>query len=188
MKKSVFLRGLIQSITLIFVVNLMMISQMCANDETPVKLSFKDLQGKKVHISDYHGQVIVLNFWATWCPPCRDELPLLVKAQDAYASKGVVIIGASLDEKRAWKKIPSFVKKHHLNFPIWLNASADDLAKLDLGVAIPATVFIDQEGKIVGRILGQMREHEIQERLNWLLGDQTEPPPKAWVSHLDVAH
>lgn len=156
-----------------------------ADAGSPVALSFKNLQGKRVHVSDYRNQVVVLNFWATWCPPCRAELPLLLQAQHDYASKGVVILGVSLDDKHAKKDVEAFVKKQDLDFSIWVGASADDLKTLDMGQAIPATAFIDRDGRIVARILGQMRSGEIQERLDWLLSDRTGPPPRALVTHLD---
>ena len=158
-----------------------------AQAEDVIDVSGKDLQGQKVRLSDYRDQVVLLNFWATWCPPCRAEMPLLVKSYSEYASKGVVVVGASLDDKSTQKKIAGFAKKNQLDFPLWV-VSVDYLTKLNMGQAIPGTAFIDRDGKIVFRILGQLRDGEVEERLNWLLGDRSGPAPEALVSHLDAGH
>ena len=72
-----------------------------------------------------------------------------------------------------------------MGYPIWYGASGDELDKLKMGVAVPATAFLDQEGHIVARIMGEMRQGEIEERLNWLLGDRAGPAPAALVKHLE---
>lgn len=154
-----------------------------AQAESPVDMVFRDQQGKKVTLSDHRDQIVVLNFWATWCPHCRAEKPLVVQAHREYASKGVEFIGISLDDRSTRKQIPEYAKKHEIAFPIWFG-TPKDLGKLNLGESIPATVFIDRDGKVVGRILGRLRENDIQERLDWLLGDRTTPAPEALVSYL----
>src|SRR4051794_11676240 len=77
-----------------------------ASASRPVNLPFKDLAGKKVKVSDLRGKPVVLNFWATWCVPCRAEMPLLVDAEKQYAPKGVAFIAASLDDRTTRPKIP----------------------------------------------------------------------------------
>jgi thiol-disulfide isomerase/thioredoxin len=151
---------------------------------SPAKLTLKDLEGRKVRLEDYRSKLVVVNFWATWCGPCQAEMPLLVEAQQTYGPRGVVVVGVAVDEKDTRSQVPEFLAKHPVNFPIWLG-SPGDLDKLDLGIAIPATAFLDRDGRVVARIVGQMREHELQERLDWLTGDRTEPPPAPRVSHLD---
>jgi thiol-disulfide isomerase/thioredoxin len=148
-------------------------------------LTLKDSEGHRVRLSDYRGKVVVLNFWATWCGPCNAEMPALVEAEKNYGTRGVVFIGASLDDAKSKSKIPEFLGKYHVTFPIWLGATADDLAKLAMGPAVPATAFFDQEGHIVSRIWGQFREEEVKERLEWLTGPRTGPAPPALVKHLD---
>ena len=111
-------------------------------------------------------------------------MPLLVAAEKEYREKGIVFIGASLDDAKTRRNVPDFVTKHGVTFPVWAGATGDDLAKLALGEAAPATAFIDQEGLIVARISGEMRKEELDERLLWLLGGRKGLVPQPFVSHL----
>src|SRR5260370_13210650 len=77
-----------------------------AKKDSPADLALTDSGGKKVHLKDYRGKAVVVNFWATWCGPCREEMPMMVEAESAWKDKGVVFIGASLDEKETRKNIP----------------------------------------------------------------------------------
>jgi thiol-disulfide isomerase/thioredoxin len=155
-----------------------------AADSRPVNLPFKDMNGNKVKISDLRGKPVVLNFWATWCVPCRAEMPLFVEAEKEYAPRGVAFVGASLDEKQSRPKIPDFVGEFKIPFPIWVGASTMDLDDLKLGVALPATAFLDREGRIVGRVLGQITRQELYERLDWLAGNRQGPAPDPLVRHV----
>lgn len=156
---------------------------LCA-DAPKVDLTLQDASGQKVRLRELRGKPVVLNFWATWCIPCNDEMPMLVEMEKAYAARGVVFIGASLDDAKTKAKIPAFVAEHKIGFPVWYGASSDDLDKLKLGVAVPDTVFVDAEGHIVARILGQARADEVKERLEWLIGNKSGTPPQAVVKHL----
>jgi hypothetical protein len=111
-------------------------------------------------------------------------MPLLVELEKQYSARGVVFIGASLDEPKNRDKIPDFLRRHRVEFPVWYGATGDDLDQLKLGGAVPATAFVDAEGRIVARILGQARPEEVRERLEWLLSDRTGPPPLELVKHL----
>ena len=151
----------------------------------PVDLTLTDVVGKgRVHLHDLRGQVVVLNLWATWCGPCRAELPLLVAAERVYKGRGVTFVAASLDDAKSRPRIPEFIRQYGISFAVWTGATGDDLAKLGLGEAVPATAFLDAEGRIVARISGQIREGEINERLDWLLNGQKGTAPRAFVEHL----
>ena len=156
-----------------------------AGEPRKVDLTLKDAQGQKVHLRDYRGKVTVLNFWATWCAPCNAEMPVLVEAAKQYADRGVLFIGASLDDANTRDSIPAFVHKYSVTFPIWYGATADDLDKLSLGQVAPATAFLDEEGHVVARIEGQMREAELKERIEWLIGSRTGAPPESLIKHLE---
>jgi len=155
------------------------------SDAPKADLALKDADGHKVRLRDLRGKVVVLNLWATWCGPCNAEMPMLVDMEKRYADRGVVFIGASLDEAKTRGRIPAFLSEHHVTFPIWYGATADDLNQLNLGPAVPATAFVDSEGRIVARILGQARPEEVAERLDWLTGGKAGPAPQAVVRHLE---
>jgi thiol-disulfide isomerase/thioredoxin len=148
------------------------------------ELTLKDANGQKVRLAELRGKPVVLNFWATWCGPCKAELPMLVELEKQYSGRGVIFIGASLDDAKTQARVPAFASEHGITFPIWYGATGDDLDHLKLGEAVPATVFIDAAGNIVARILGQARAEEVKERLEWLAGDRSGTAPAAIVKHL----
>jgi thiol-disulfide isomerase/thioredoxin len=148
-------------------------------------LTLKDAEGRKVHLRDYRGSVVVVNFWATWCKPCNAEMPLLVEAQKQFAPRGVVFIAASLDDPKSKEQVPAFLTRYHAEFTVWYGASADDLDRLSMGPAVPGTAFVDSEGHIAARIEGQMWPGELQERLDWLTGGRQGAAPERLVRHLE---
>jgi thiol-disulfide isomerase/thioredoxin len=135
-------------------------------------------------LRDLRGKPVVLNFWATWCGPCNAEMPMFVEMEKEYRVRGVLFIGASLDDAKTKGRIPAFLAEYKVAFPVWYGASGDDLDRLKLGVMAPATAFLDAEGHIVARILGQARPEEVKERLDWLTGDKSGPAPQALLKHL----
>jgi len=156
---------------------------LCAGAPT-TDLALKDAAGRKVRLRDLRGKVVLLNFWATWCGPCQAEMPALADIEKQYGGR-VTIIGASLDDQKSVAKIPAFVSQYKIEFPIWYGATLDDLDRLKMGNAVPATAFLDAEGQLVARILGQARPEEVKERLDWLTGDRSGPAPAALVKHLE---
>jgi thiol-disulfide isomerase/thioredoxin len=149
-----------------------------------INLPFKDLKGKKVSLRDYRGKPVVLNFWATWCVPCNAEMPMFVEAEKEYAPRGVVFIAVSLDDRTTRPKIPDFIEKFKIGFPVWTGASTMDLDDLKLGKALPATAFLDQDGRIAARVLGQLPKEQLKERVDWLLSDRKGPAPDPLVKNL----
>jgi thiol-disulfide isomerase/thioredoxin len=154
-----------------------------AQDKVP-KLTLHNLAGEKVKLGDYRGKVVVLNFWATWCGPCREELPMLVAAEKAWSRTGAIFIAVSLDDNKTKANIPAFVAQYHLGFPVWTGASTDELDTFHLGQGVPDTVFIDESGTIVARVLGEIRRDELDERLAWLTGGRKSPRPAALINHM----
>jgi thiol-disulfide isomerase/thioredoxin len=153
-------------------------------DAPTTDLALKDAAGRKVRLRDLRGKVVLLNFWATWCGPCNDEMPALVDIEKQYAGR-VAFIGASLDDGKSAARIPAFVSRYSIDFPIWYGATLDDLDRLKMGNAVPAAAFLDAEGHLAARILGQARPQEVKERLDWLTGDRSGPAPPALVKHLE---
>jgi thiol-disulfide isomerase/thioredoxin len=157
-----------------------------SDTEKPASLTLKDMQGKKAKLSDLRGKVVVLNFWATWCGPCNVEMPMLVKAANTYGDKGVVFVGISVDSAETQAKVGQFVKKLQIEYPIWVGATDVDMKRLGIGDEVPGTLFVDSQGIVRARILGQMRQGEIEERVDWLLRNQQGDPPAPLVKHLDA--
>jgi thiol-disulfide isomerase/thioredoxin len=154
-----------------------------AADKKPSDLTLRSLSGEKVRLRDYRGKIVVLNFWATWCVPCREEMPMLVEAEKTWA-KGVTFIAISLDDDKTIKDIAAFVEQYHVGFPVWSGASADDLDKLRMGKGVPDTAFLDESGTVFSRVLGEIHRPELDERLAWLTGDRKSAPPSALVNHM----
>jgi len=145
--------------------------------EPPAELALSDLAGRPRSLDDLRGKIVVLNFWATWCVPCREEMPLLVSAQKRYALQGVEVIGASADDEKTQDHIAPFVKKLKINFAVWRGATTADMQRLGLGAALPATAFLDRDGRIVYRILGPLTASDLEQRIEWLLGRGRGAPP-----------
>lgn len=127
--------------------------QQIANTGTENRLApnwqLQDLEGKSVKLSDFKGKVVLLNFWATWCPPCRREIPDFVALQKQYADKGLVIIGVSMDEGGA-EVVKPFAKKIGINYPIVLGDQKTAAAYGGIQV-VPTTFVIDKTGKIAAQ-------------------------------------
>jgi len=151
-------------------------------------LTFRDLSGADRNVSDYRGKIVVLNFWATWCIPCREEMPLLVSIHRRYAAQGVVVIGASADDETTHHQIAPFIRKLKITFPIWTGATTAHMERLGLGTGLPVTAFIDRDGQIVGRILGILDKKDLQYRIEYLLGNRQGPAPAPIVDQISEAH
>jgi thiol-disulfide isomerase/thioredoxin len=125
----------------------------------------------------YRGKVVVLNFWATWCAPCRDEIPLLVRIQREYAPKGVQVIGASIDEPGDRESAEAFVRRMRISYPVWYGRTTEEMKPLRLATSIPATAVFDREGRLAFRLIGEIREADLTSRLDWLLGAARDETP-----------
>ncbi len=110
-----------------------------------------DLNGKPAKLSDLRGKVVVLNFWATWCPPCVEETPALIELNQRIASRNGVVLGVSIDDDEAAYK--QFIEAHKINFLVSRDASKKSAQ--DYGtVMYPETYVIDRHGKIARKIIG----------------------------------
>ena len=142
-------------------------------------LELKDLKGNSHKIADLRGSIAVVNFWATWCEPCREEMPLLSKLSQEYAGKKVRFIAASANEARDRAKIDAYLSHANLSLEIWVGADLDMLERAALGNELPATLILDEQGEIVARVLGQAHQEDIEQPLKWLLDGKNGPAPAA---------
>ena len=134
-----------------------------------VELKLNDLFGTEQTLSQFKGRIVILNFWATFCLPCREEMPDLAMIQNEYAALGVQVIGASTDAVSDRPKILNFIKETKVNFPIWMGATTADMSRFGLGGALPGTVVIDKTGKILRVISGIVKAEELRKDIDGML-------------------
>jgi peroxiredoxin len=122
--------------------------------------SLKTSTGKTIELSKLKGKMVVVNFWATWCGPCRAEIPGFIDVYNKYKSKGLEIVGISLDEG-GWKDVEPFVKKLKITYPVVLgtNEVAQQYGNIE---AIPTTFIVDKEGRVVSRHVGYMNKEDFE--------------------------
>ena len=117
------------------------------------KFSFKNTDGKKVSLSEFKGKVIILDFWATWCVPCKAEIPGFIELKKKYGAQGLEIIGLSVDDSLATAK--KYATEMKMNYPVLLAEGKEDILKAyDPIPSIPVSIIIDRKGNIVARHLG----------------------------------
>lgn len=133
------------------------------------ELVLKDLFGVEQKLSAYRGKIVVLNFWATWCIPCRKEMPDLAAIQNEFAALGVQVVGSSADTISDRSKVLEFIKETRINFPVWLGATTEDMKRFGLGPALPGTAIIGRDGKILALTNGVITQASLRKQLDGLL-------------------
>lgn len=136
---------------------------------TEVNLTLKDPFGTEQSLGALKGRIVVLNFWATYCVPCRKEMPDLAAIQNEYAALGVQVVGASTDAAEDRAKVLQFVKETKVNFPIWTGASAADMMRFGLGAALPGTVIIGRDGRVAKVISGIVNQADLKKQIDAML-------------------
>lgn len=135
-----------------------------------------DIDGKMQDLGQYRDKVVIVNFWATWCPPCRDEMPELVALQQAYKDKNVVVLGVALDEPA---QVAQYLKSTAVNYPIVASDVAGSLLSEQLGNdkgVLPYTVMINKDGNIVNAHFGRITKAMIEAAIKPLLPAPTHQP------------
>ena len=113
------------------------------------ELSLEDIEGETHALADYRGELVVVNFWATWCPPCLEEIPMLIEAQEEFRDQGLRILGPAMDDAMP---VARFAERHGMNYPLFADPAQVGPALSLLGDtqgALPYTVVIDRDGKRV---------------------------------------
>jgi thiol-disulfide isomerase/thioredoxin len=167
MKKTAHLIGLIGLIITSLTACLSSESEL-GETQRPL-FSLPDLQKHERSISEWDGKVIVINFWATWCPPCIREIPVFMALQEQYAEQGVQFIGIAIDN---WDAVEMFVNEKNINYPILVGKQKGIAIAVDFGndrAVLPFTAIIDRQGKIVLRHLGEFDQQDVKNAILPLL-------------------
>lgn len=132
-----------------------------AKGATAPDFTLPTVDGKQVKLSDLRGKAVLLNFWATWCGPCRVEIPWFMELEKQYGPKGFVIVGVSMDDDPK-KDVPKFAEEMKIDYPILVGNEtvADQYGGVE---GLPVTFFIDRDGKIVKKALGLTSHSEIED-------------------------
>jgi len=141
-----------------------------AQAENVPKLTLRNLRHQRVRLDEFKGKVVLLNFWATWCPPCRAEMPDFVKWQRAYRGKGLQIIGITYPPTDL-REVRRFTRSIRVNYPILLGTQKTK-ALFDSSDTMPVTIVVDREGKVIDRIEGMILAEEFEEKVRPLLSGQ----------------
>jgi thiol-disulfide isomerase/thioredoxin len=121
------------------------------------------LDGKVVKLSDFRGKAVLLNFWATWCSPCKIEMPWFVELQKKYGNDGLVVVGIAMDDTDA-PKIAQFTSEMGVNYPVLLGTDkiSEDYGNVQY---LPTSFYIDREGKLIGKGTGLLGREEIEQNV-----------------------
>lgn len=136
------------------------------------QFALKDLNGRTVRLSNYRGKVVLINFWATWCPPCRAEMPDLVRLQRQHAKEGLQIIGITYPPETE-DRVRRFARSLKVNYPIILG-TRQLLARFSSEDNLPLTVVINRDGTVSEIISGILLRKEFEEKIQPLLVKNTE--------------
>jgi peroxiredoxin len=135
-------------------------------DSVAADFSLEDMSGKTVRLSDYKGKVVLLEFWATWCPPCRASVPGLEKLHKAYKDKGLVLLAVSMDEGGS-DEVRSFIKESGITYTV-LKGTEDVAVKYEVR-SIPMMLILNKEGKIDRRYLGMGSDEDLEKDIKAIL-------------------
>lgn len=145
-------------------------SQQPTDADGLLDISVTDMNNEQVRPADYKGRVIMYNLWASWCQPCRNEIPDFIELQEQFGNDGLVILGVSLD-KDSLDTVRRFADRHKMNYPVFYAGDQGEtiIKKIGNFRGIPTTLVIDREGQIVGRIVGAAPKREWVKTLKKLL-------------------
>jgi peroxiredoxin len=132
------------------------------------EFSLKDINGKNVRLADYQGKVVLINFWATWCPPCKHEIPIFVDLQQRYRDQGLVFLGISVDDPVDVLK--PFVSQWKMNYPVLVGLGREDVQDAYGPMfGIPVTIVVSRSGQVCTRYFGLRSKQKLEDDIKALL-------------------
>lgn len=137
-------------------------------DYTNIAADFtlQDLNGKNVTLSDFKGKPVLLDFWATWCPPCRASIPGIEKLHKTFSDKGLVVLGISLDDG-GWDAVKAFRAEYGMTYSVL--KGNEDVAGKYLVRSIPTMIVVDKQGKVIKRYMGFGNDEELEKDIRNIL-------------------
>jgi peroxiredoxin len=143
-------------------------SEVCAADAKPARLDFTltDMNGKSVNLADYKGRPVLINFWATWCPPCKQEIPAFIELQDKYRDQGFVVLGVSTDDPV--DALKQFAAEYKMNYPV-LQGTEELMDEYGPIWAIPVSIFVKRDGTICKKHMGPASKEDFEKDIKALL-------------------
>jgi peroxiredoxin len=144
-----------------------------AKGDTAPDFTLQSLDGKNMRLSDFRGQAVLLNFWATWCAPCKIEMPWFVELQKQYGPQGFQIVGVAMDDASS-KDIADFAKEMGVNYPILVGKEAvgDSYGGVQF---LPENFYIDRNGKLTARAFGLKSRSEIEDEIKAIIATKVVP-------------
>lgn len=145
-------------------------AQGCAANAHKANMDFtlKDMNGKDVRLADLKGKVVLVNFWATWCGPCRVEIPYFVELQEKYRSKGFFVVGISVDDPP--EALPPFAKQFKINYPLVVGADREDVQNAFGPIfAVPISVIVGRDGRMCVKHIGPATKEQFESEIASLL-------------------
>lgn len=172
--KPLFFIALIVSVV---AATLVLLKGQFSNADTDSKLSssplyaanLPDISGKMQNFGEYQKKIIIVNFWATWCPPCKEEMPELIALQQSYKDKNVIVLGIAIDDPAM---VAEYLKTSPVNYPVFADESKGSLLGEQLGNdkgVLPYTVIINADGKVVNTHFGRINKTILEAAINPLL-------------------
>src|SRR6185436_3215758 len=143
------------------------ISALAVGKPAPLQFTMQDMNGVDVKLASFKGKVILLNFWATWCGPCQEEIPSLVELQQHYGDQ-LVILGVSIDDPLS--KLKPYATKMHMNYPVLVGKDRQDVQDAYGPLfGIPVSVFVDRDGRVWKRHSGAASKDQFEREIKALL-------------------